>query len=110
MLNRCVATIRPKEPFFQWLRTLPDPCELTAQEYEDDSTAYLLPYFEDDEGKEQVLTHFYDLLFSEILGGWWTVENDWPKNRDLALFNEWFTCELHSLVLDLVAEPLVYED
>jgi len=110
MLNRCVVIIRPREPFFQWLRSLPDPLELSLEDYDDDSTAYLLPDFEDEEGKEEILSHFHDLLFAEILGGWWTFEADWPKNRNLEIFKEWFTCEFHSLVIDLVADPLVSED
>ena len=110
MLNRCVVIIRPREPFFQWLRSLPDPLELSPEDYDDDSTAYLLPDFEDDEGKEEILAHFHDLLFAEILGGWWTVEANWPKNRNLEIFKEWFTCEFHSLVIDLVADPLISED
>ena len=110
MLNRCVVLIRPKEPFFQWLRTLPDPTELSLEEYDEDSTVYLLPDFEDEEGKEDVLAHFHDILFDEILNGWWTVEADWPQNRTLEMFKEWFACEFHSVVMDLVADPLLEEE
>jgi hypothetical protein len=35
-----------------------------------------------------------------------TDESDWPKVRDLKLFREWFDIKFHSLVLDLVDEPL----
>ena len=110
MVNRSVVLIRPKEPFFQWLRSLPDPCELSIEDYNDDSTAYLLPEYEDDIEQTEVLEQYYDLIFEEVLGGWWTVEGDWPPTRNFATFNDWFSCEFHSLVIDLVADPLIVEE
>ncbi|MGR3178308.1 MAG: hypothetical protein ACUZ8E_09670 [Candidatus Anammoxibacter sp.] len=54
--------------------------------------------------------NFYDLIFEEQLYSWWTNENDWPSNRDFNTFVEWFDCKFHSLVMDLVDEPLVNDD
>ncbi len=110
MINRSIVIIHPKEPFFQWLRSIPDSCELTLEQYEDDSTAYLIPDYDDDVHKEQVLAQFFSLIFEDILSGWSNVPKDWPKNRTLETFNLWFSCDFHSLVLDLVADPLVREE
>lgn len=109
MLNRSVVIVRPKKPFFDWLRTLPDPISLSPEQYDDDSAAYLLPDVEDDNDQEKALRQCYEILFEELLSGWWTLENDWPKERSFLIFKEWFTCEFHSLALDLVDGPLVLE-
>jgi hypothetical protein len=40
-------------------------------------------------------------VFEHELFGWHTDESAWPQNRTLALFQEWFDIELHSMVDDL---------
>jgi hypothetical protein len=47
-----------------------------------------------------------EIIFEEQLGGWWTDERSWPPNRGIEVFQEWFECRLHSMVLDLDDEPL----
>lgn len=102
MLNRSVAIIRLKEPFFKWLKTLPDPLDISKDIINRDTTAYLLPALIYDSEEAELLQQFYDLIFKEQLNGWWTEQSDWPKKRDLATFKNWFDLEFHSLVLDLV--------
>jgi hypothetical protein len=36
----------------------------------------------------------------EQLDGWYTDESVWPKDRTLKVFQQWFECRLHSVVLD----------
>ena len=71
-----------------------------------DNTAYLLPDLEYGFEEDELLERFFDLIFEEQLNGWWTEQNDWPKERDLATFKKWFEVEFHSVVLDLVDAPL----
>ncbi len=68
--------------------------------------AYLLPDLEEGLEPPQLIAEFYDLFFNEILSAEWTDKKDWPKSRDLATFKSWFDCEFHSLVVDLVSDPL----
>ena len=106
MLNRSVATVRVKEPFFQWVKSLPDPADVSKDIINHDNTAYLLPNLEYGFEEEELLEQFYDLIFEEQLNGWCTDKNTWPKNRDLESFKKWFDVEFHSVVLDLVDAPL----
>jgi len=110
MLNRCVVTVRGREPFLQWLKSLPDPVGITLKRVNQDTTAYLLPEYAFDDEHDEPLEHFYDLIFKEQLEAWWIDESAWPVQRDLATFKKWFTVMFHSVVLDLAEEPLVYED
>jgi len=106
MLNRCVVTVRVKEPFMQWLKSLPDPTDVSKGAVNKDNTAYLLPDLDYGVEQEDLLGRFYDLIFEEQLNGWWTEKKDWPIKRDLETFKNWFNVEFHSVVLDLVDAPL----
>ena len=110
MLNRCAITIRAKEPLLAWLQSLPDYDDITLDDVNRETTAYLLPIFEDDTEKEALLGQYYDLLFEEELAGWWLAKGDWPKNRSLEMFNHWFDVEFHSVVVDLEDAALRDED
>ena len=109
MVNRCVVTIRAKEPFLEWLKGLPDPGDFTSEEVNHDTTAYLLPDYEDDRRQGRIISRYFGLIFEEQLAAWWTDENDWPSKRDLRTFRRWFDLEFHSVVLDLVDGPIFDE-
>jgi hypothetical protein len=98
--------IRAKEPFVQWLKSLPDPMDISLEDVNEDTSAYLLPDYGDDDEQDEVLRRFYGQIFEEQLDGWWTEERDWPSDRTFALFTQWFELEFHSLVIDLVDAPL----
>ena len=70
--------------------------------YEEYSTVYLVPEFEDDVEKISVLGTCFTTLFEEVLDGWWTVEDDWPDTRDFKTFTDWFDVKMYSMVLDAV--------
>ncbi|MCK5247679.1 hypothetical protein KAR02_12305 [Candidatus Bipolaricaulota bacterium] len=106
MLNRCVVTIRAKEPLCVWLRSLPDCDDITLDQVNQETTAYLLPVYMDDDEQDEVLAQYYDLLFEEELAGWWTAKDDWPENRSLEMFKSWFDVDFHSVVVDLEDAPL----
>lgn len=107
MVNRGLVIVRAKEPFLEWLKTLPDPCDMTLAEINEDNSAYLIPEFEDDGQRDKVLKKFYDKIFEDQLAGWWTGEEDWPQKRDLRTFKKWFDLQFHSVVEDLVDDMLV---
>lgn len=105
MINRSVAIIKTKRPLVDWLKTLPEPADLPLEDLNIDTTAFLLPDLGEN-NQEDILAHYYDLIFEEQLMSWWTDKKDWPSPRDLEEFNKWFSVEFHSLVFDLVDEPL----
>ncbi len=110
MVNRSILIVRAKQPFLEWLRSLPDPANITLDEVNSDNTAYLIQDYKSDDEREKILTHCYDLVFEDQLAGWWRDETDWPEIRDMETFKEWFDIEFHSLVIDLVDGPLGDED
>ena len=113
LINRGLLIVKPKQPFLDWLNSLPNDNEVDEANREeldespeiDDYTAYLVPEFEDDEETRQVLEEFYSFIFEQELESWDQEESNWPKNRDLVTFHEWFEVQFHSMVFDL-AEAL----
>jgi len=107
MLNRCVVIAKAKEPFLKWLKQLPDPCDVTLERVNEMSTAYLVPYFEEDAEQDRILRRYAGLIFEDQLAGWWLDEADWPVRRGVVTLNKWFDIEIHPIVLDLVDGPIL---
>ena len=109
VVNRAVVIVKPKQPFLDWLGSLPDPADISLDDLREDSTAFLIS----DSGAEHFdrwLRRNYQTIFQEQLWGWWTGEADWPAQRDLRTFRAWFDVEGHSLVIDLDARGITHED
>jgi len=110
LLNRSVLIVRAKEPFRQWINSLPDPDDVTLEELNEDSTAYLVPEYDDDNQRDRILSKIFKDIFEEQLDGWWQDEKDWPVKRDLRTFKKWFDVEFHSVVIDVVDAVLIDEE
>jgi hypothetical protein len=75
-----------------------------------EQTVYLIPGFDDEGEAWEILERIYDEIFERELYGWHTVRSDWPQDRTLDTFCEWFDIELHSVVEDLCDWDLLDED
>jgi hypothetical protein len=108
VIKRSLVVVKAKPPFLEWLRSLPDPArdDVTLGDVHDDSSVYLLPEWDDDKDRERLLRRHYARIFERELEGWWRLEDDWPKKRTLAVFEQWFEVEFHSMLVDLARGPL----
>ena len=101
-INRTVLVVKPRQPFLDWANSLDDEIkDLTLERLRRDCTAFLVPEIEYDSDLREVLEWCFELLFEEQLAGWHTEPEDWPQDRNLEMFLEWFEVEFHSLVFDL---------
>jgi hypothetical protein len=105
MLNRGVVIVRPRQPYLDWAATLDDSGLVPQRDGE--QTVYLLPSYEGDEEAWEILAEVWPTIFEGELWGWHTEEADWPQSRTFAMFKAWFDVELHSVVEDLCADPLI---
>jgi hypothetical protein len=108
MLNRGVLIVRPRQPYLDWAAGLDDSG--IVPDPNDERTIYLIPGYEDDDQAWAILEEVYAEVFERELDGWHTDEAAWPQNRDFAMFQEWFDIELHSVVEDLCADPLIDDE
>lgn len=101
-VNRCLMVVKPNQPFLDWARSLEDAEPgLELNDVREDSTAYLVPEFETDDDRMEILVWCAAFVFEEELRSWFTEENAWPPLRDAETFLAWFDVEFHSLVFDL---------
>lgn len=108
MLNRAALIARPAQPFLDWAATLDDSGFVPSAE--DEQTVYLIPEVDDEDELKEVLELAWSQIFESELYGWHTVEADWPQNRTMEMFLEWFKIEFHSIIQDLCDGAIVEED
>ncbi len=110
-VNRSSLVIRAKEPFREWILSLPEPpVNITLEEINDDNTIYLIPEYEEDKDREKLLRKKYSDIFCELLEDWCLDETYWPQSRTIATFKKWFDVEFHSIVIDLVGGQIIHEE
>lgn len=100
-VNRSLAVIKPRQPFFDWLKSTPDwDLDLTLETLRVDCTALLIPEFEEPEGAVGYIDDMFEQIFDMELASWSEDTATWPQKRNLRMFWEWFDVELHSMVID----------
>lgn len=110
-INRTAAIIRPRQPFVDWLNSLPDDDhDYTLEELSTDNLTFLIPEADSREGAMDYIRKKHNLIFEWELWGWVTVERWWPAKRDWKVFKEWFEIEINSEVFDLVDGAVEKED
>lgn len=109
-INRAVAVIKPRQPYLDWAKRLPDPAEnLTLDEVRMDCTAILLPEFDTPAEAEAFIAAMADDLFKMELDAWDRDPQNWPVNRTYDTFSEWFDVDIHSIVLDASDDDIIGE-
>jgi hypothetical protein len=110
-LNRTVVILGPKQPFLDWLNDVdPDDAALTEEDLREDNEVFLIPQHNDISDSEKWVEKRWSFLFEHMLMGWVEDESTWPEDRSLAMFRDWFSIEVHTMVWDLSEEQLFVED
>lgn len=109
-VNRSVAILKPRQPFLDWLQNLPGSLDgqLQLAQLRADCNALLIPAADDYESAEDFVRQHYRTLFGAELADWCDDDAFWPELTP-ALFIEWFDVEIHSVLTDLVDNPLERE-
>ena len=101
-VKRTAVIVIPKQPYIDWANSLEDGGGKLGEDFTPEHTIYLV---EDITGfmidEVEIIKPYYEYIFEVELNSWHRLESDWPTNRDLVTFLEWFEVEIHSLVLDL---------
>jgi hypothetical protein len=111
LINRQVAIIKPKQPYVDWISSLPEKnIKYSIDSLGDDCTAILLPQFDHEEGSLSFIKKIYKQLFEIELDSWNTDLKTWPKNRTYKLFCEWFKIEIHTEIIDFGKGAILSEE
>lgn len=100
-INRSAIIVRPKPLFFDWLNGIYPESPVFKT---DEPNTYLVG--EEEEDVNEWLSKNYDEIFTNELFDWHTLESDWPQQRTLKLFKEWFQFEVSSMVYDFKPTPV----
>lgn len=107
-INRSVLIVRPRQPLYDWLKTLaPEAPELEELPPDhDDADVFLIPDFllseQAEEWLKENVSYFSSMLFSQ----WWEEEEQWPSNRDWKTFNKYFSYNIQTQVRDVIDDDI----
>ena len=110
-VNRTAVVIKPRQPFVDWLNSVPDEdIDFTLEQISTDNITFLIPEQDDPKDAKKYIRKRFEQIFEFELWGWITTEELWPKNRNWKMFQEWFSIEIHSEIFDLVDEEIEKEE
>lgn len=109
-VNRSVIIAIPREPFWYWLKQLPnsDLSELSLESLQEDANSYLIPACNNADEVWAEVDSRVEEIFAAELSDWCNDEREWPQLH-IDIFYEWFDITLSSIVTDLSSEPLQRE-
>lgn len=101
-VKRTAVIVKPKQPYIDWANSLDDGGVKFGEDHEPEHTIYLV---EDTTGYMMdvvaIIKPHFEVIFDEELNSWHRLVSNWPPNRDLTTFLDWFEVEIHSMVLGL---------
>jgi hypothetical protein len=113
VINRTAVTIVGARPYIEWTRRRDADFNkgmLTVARARSYGSAFLLPEVELEEDLQEWIEENHAWLFDFQLSAWTEDESAWPSTRDLKTFREWFTIELHSIVVDMGDDDIEGEE
>ena len=106
--NRSALFVIPKEPYKEWAKIYNEsPIEDLNQRL-NEKHVYLVEWFYE-ENIVDVLKPYYLEIFEYELLSWNGYKSEWPQNRSLELFLEWFDVKLCDDLYDLETEKIKSE-
>ena len=112
MVNRSAVILRYKEPFIKWVNEADPYVEnpgIDLESTNEDCTVFLITE-EDGENLEKWISLNFEALFESELEDWYTDESLWPEDRSRKVFDEWFSFECHSMIIDTVGGEIVDDE
>jgi hypothetical protein len=103
-INRHAIVIKPKAPFYDWLKLIYFPDDIPAEGTE--SNVYLVQELQDKKAVIKCLKNNFDRIFCSELSAWNINEDAWPKSRTYKMFTGWFDAEIHYSVNDMERYPV----
>lgn len=100
-IDRSVLILKPKDPFFSWIKKLPDTGDVTLEGLRREAIAVLIPDFDGYDEVEELLETKAGELFEVQLSDWSADKKAWPPKRDFKTFLEWFDIEYHGSVVEI---------
>ena len=99
------VSVRPTIRFLDWLNQLnqneENNIELNLEQIRSNSNIYLIPEQDTPEEVIAYIDEHFETIFLAELSSWSLNEDEYPQNRTLQMFWEFFDIEVHDTVCDL---------
>lgn len=109
IVNRAAIVISPGRPYLDWAGSLESGSSDPLLPPDDQTTVYLVNETKDF-NITGILRRHWQTIFDEQLESWSRDPRNWPKNRTLGMFLEWFHVRIADMVFDLGAGILHHDD
>ncbi len=111
MINRAAVVVRLKQPAIDWInRSDPylDGAIISLESVNQERTVYLVDecVADSDISLNDWLKANYEEIFEKELCNWYVDESLWPTSRSFKDFEEWFSAECHSMVVDTMGTEI----
>lgn len=106
IVNRGYLSVKPKQPFIDWVNTFENEIELSL-EYDDEPSIYLIT--EDFIDEAPIIKQHFKKIIENELNAVTENQEDWPQISTLEDFLNWFEIRLGSMVFDLEKSNIVKE-
>ena len=113
ILNRTAVSIVGAKPYVDWTRTHGTDVDrglITVARARPFGSTFLLPELELEEDAQEWLEENSAWIFEFQLSAWTEDESAWPEVRDVKTFREWFSIDLHSVVVDVGDDDIEGEE
>jgi hypothetical protein len=104
LVERSTIIIKPKQPFFEWLKSIDNEDDFS--DLKDETDVYLIPDFETKEEITRWLKKNFDMIFCDQMNHWYTNEEIWTQKRTFKVFCDWFDFSIHTTIWDTLDEPI----
>ncbi len=100
--NRSALHVIPKEPFKEWAAYYNEESQEDLENRINEKHIYLIEfvYIPDNELSHKILEPYYLKIFEYELLCWNGYKHEWPEDRSLNAFYEWFDVKLCSAIYD----------
>lgn len=106
LVNRGYITITPNKPFWDWANEFESDMEFSVDD-DVEPNVYLIT--EDFFDIDPIIEQNFKKIFKNELSMITEEEEEWPQDRTMEVFMEWFTLEVGSTVFDLEKSDLRVE-
>ena len=103
--NRTAVRIEPQKEFIDWLNYI-NQGPVRETPFTNRAVTFLIREIDNPKDFNRWLELNYGLLFNVMLNYYSIIKEEWPQNRDINVFNSWFSVGVSEMILDLEVEPI----
>jgi len=109
LINRSAFAILPRQPFVDWANQQQDELNeaMSLEEHRAEGSVYLAQEFQTEADVQSELERHFLSIFENELAAWDEFGDNWPVDRSLAVFLEWFEVQPQVMAVDLLQQPLL---